>query len=335
MALLALDDFEFGPNGSDNEVYLAATSPADGAYVTAAGKFKDGEFGYEIAGNDQFVGYSIPASAEIYLSVWLVPNGNNTGKEIVWKSTGVELGSLRWDGTLYHVHVGTGGATANGTTAVAAFGSGGVLKNYQLRIKIHNSTGAVQFKLTDVMEIDHNTADTQPGAETTINEIYFGNQVIIDNVWINDTVGTENNAWPGEVRLWSDRPISDSTTNNDFVGTTAGIKANLINGDIDESSFVSSAVVGDLQGFAYQAPCVPAGSTIKSLSIIDLPYKVNAGTLKQGLYIGGTAYPSASKELADAVITGSARAEHFELNPDTTVAWVTTDNPEGYLEHDT
>lgn len=336
MATVLVDDFEFGSGANSSHIVpFGALSPTV-VYNNVANRRKDGAWGISLDSNSFVVYRFLPTLAELYFSIFLVPTGGATGKQIIWRKDGVELGSLRWDSTtkLYSLYTGTATLALTGTTLVPELTAGGGLKNYQMRLKIANAAGSLQFKLEDAMEIDYDNIDSQPGADTVINELCFGNQVYIDNLYVNDTTGAVNNAWPGVVRCYTDFPTGDSAVNVGWTGSAGGLKALLIDeSNWDAADYAYSNTVGDIQGYTYPGGLVPSGGVIKCLVVNDLVYKISMGQIKQGWRIGATNYLGGAKSINTGIFTGSGRQHISDVNPATGLAWAVTDNPETVIQH--
>jgi hypothetical protein len=295
-------------------------------YHILTSRKKDGGYAVGLDTNI-FIAYGIPSRSEVYISCFIFPTGGSFGKEILWRSAGVELGSLRWNaGQRYDIHIGTDATPeASGTTIVANESNGGAMKSYILRI----SSGAIQFWLEGALEINY------AGGTAAFDEIQFGNQIYIDDIWINDTLGAYNNGYPGIVRASTQFPTGVGAL-TDWTSSTAGNKYGQIDEQpVDGSDYIYSETVGNEQQFTYPGPVIPSGSQVKAIGVYDLAYKISEGNISHGLQIGGFSDLSGVINLSTGYMTGSGRAHYSETNPQTGVEWLATANPDTYLKHET
>lgn len=102
-------------------------------------------------------------------------------------------------------------ASIGGTSTVTIPSSTWYL--FELYYKLDNSAGRVHIKVDGQNSGINFTGDTQPGADTTINNLYFpafsGLYNYIDDLALNDTAGAADNSWCGDGRVVALAPNGD------------------------------------------------------------------------------------------------------------------------------
>lgn len=258
---------------------------------------------------------------------------------ISWYHTSgtTELGSIRWNNSNKHFEIYTGTTLqATGTVSQQAANAGGDWYNLNFRILLHGSTGNIAVRHEGSTSNDVSfTGNTLPtGSNMDAIQIMtsaVSHDTRVDNFFLCDTSGSQNNTWPGVVRAYSDRPTGKSATNDSWTADSGSNKFDRINESTwNNTTYVYSETNGQKQGFTYGS--VTFTGTILAVVINDVAEKITTGGLKQGVRIASTDYPSATKSLKTTVTRESLLQEIFELNPNTAAAWTTSDNPETYLE---
>jgi len=164
-----------------------------------------------------------------------------------------------------------------------------------------------------------------------IGSFATGTPQTYDSLWVNDTSGGINDSWPGAVRASTQFPTGKSATNDAWTADSGSNKFDRINEQAaSAANYIFSDNTGDKQGFTYAAP--PFVGTIKALVVSDIPLKISAGGIKQGVRSGGTDYPSSSKSVLTALGRGVQLQHYLDQNPNGPATWTTSDNPETYLE---
>jgi len=125
---------------------------------------------------------------------------------------GTQLIEIRQTANLDPLRIYIGGTlVASGNTVPAAY------RWYlvEVYVKIDDTEGEVTVKLNGIPEVTFN-GNTKPGAETTFDNIRFGNPgigsttyIYYDDIAINDTTGDVDNSWCGDGRVILIRPNGD------------------------------------------------------------------------------------------------------------------------------
>lgn len=331
MALIFCDDGEVGLN-----VY-AWTETTMGAHSTSA---KDGTYAIGVGGVGAFYAKKVFSGTytELFVSLFCLITSVGDSRMFTWYTGTTELGSVRWNSTSkkFEIYTGTATLQATGTALQQAVPQGGTWFNLNIRILLHASTGVIDVRF------EGNTAsdcifngNTLPSG-SNLNGILIGNIVgntpqVYDNLFVCDTSGSQNNSWPGVIRASTQFPTGKSATNDAWTADSGTNKYDRVNEQpANESSHVFSESTGQKQGFTYAAPAF--SGIIKAVVINDLAHKISLGGIKQGVRISGTDYASGAKLLKTAVTRESLHQHILELNPNTTVAFLDSENFETYLE---
>jgi len=159
-------------------------------------------------------------------------------------------------------------STNTGTTFVAG-GTTSLSYNTWYSIEIHiaiGNSGIIEVKLDGCPEVSW-SGDTQPGANSTFNNLWIGvngyDDGYIDDIAINDTTGGVDNSWCGNgyiVGTFPTETISHQLTGSDADTTDNHLLVDEVPSDSD-TTYVEGSVVDeeDLYGFA---PCSITDSTI-------------------------------------------------------------------------
>jgi len=248
---------------------------------------------------------------------------STTGALFGWRKTGTILGSIRQTaGRQLTLYVGAS-LVATGTKVLVD----NQTYNFQLGIKIHDSTGYVTLKVDGVTDINYTASDTKPGADADVNEWQLGNAGIAagggignyDDLILNDTTGGVNNSFPGIRYFYPALPTGDSATNNALSRSTGSNGWALV----DErphniTDYVFSGTNGQQQGFTHAASGVPAASIVKSVRFDYIAWMISSGQLKVGTKSGSTEDLSAAQSLG---ISPTVLTAYYENDPDTAAAW--------------
>jgi hypothetical protein len=328
MAWLFSDDFESGTYNAWSSYNDVISTGFDGTYGARLG----------------FGSYAIKSHAavsEIYFFAFVRPAITGTAKYIfVWRKSGTELGSIRWNGTNILAYTGTSTLLATGTAVVTAVEVGGSWVGIECRVKIDASSGAIQVKVNNVTDISQTSINTVVSANTDLNESMIGHpsngsgNMNFDNLWLNDTSGSHNTSWPGIKRCLTQFPTGKSATNDSWSASSGSNKYDLVDEQpASGSDYIYSETVGQKQGLTFPASSVPSNATIDALIINDMAIKISTGSFKQGVRLGGTDYPaSVSFDPPVSYGVGSIGQHVLEVRPSDSAAWTNSDNPESYLE---
>jgi len=146
---------------------------------------------------------SLPASySELYLGARFYADGVH-GENVVYglRDSGTTHVYLTFDtaATTFKAFHGAGGllGTASGTYANNAW------HYVESRITIDNATGIWQLKVDGTQVLNLAAQDTRNGAAATANQMSFAGDAssYLDDIYVNDTTGAQNNAFSGDIRI--------------------------------------------------------------------------------------------------------------------------------------
>lgn len=330
--LIFCDD---GETGIGNLLYTDGN--ANGSHPTPG---KDGSYGINGSGVGAFYSrkYFGSTYTELFFSMFVRLGSNTDSRILTWYSDATELGSIRWKSSNKHfeIYTSTGTLQATGTVTQQEVTAGGSWFNLNIRVYLHDSSGVIEVRHEGSASADVTwTGDTLPSG-TTMNGVLLGNIAgntghWYDDFWVNDISGAQNNSWPGVLRSSTQFPTGKSATNDSWIADSGTNKWDRIDEQpYSAADYVYSQTAGHKQGFTYAAPVFVG--TIVALVMNDVGVKVSQGSVKQGVRIASTDYASSTKALLTTIARGSVLQHYLELNPNTGVAWLTSENPESYLE---
>jgi hypothetical protein len=142
------------------------------------------------------------------------PIGHSFTKFLRWEGpTGTVLGGLKINNSSGKIEVYTG----NFATLVAT-GNAVIGINTWYVIEVHlvvGDSGSITVRV-DLNEDSTFSGDTQPGTDTTVNNIRWGNitsgYFYVDDIIVHDTAGTMNNSWPDGAKVYYMVPTGDGAT---------------------------------------------------------------------------------------------------------------------------
>jgi hypothetical protein len=191
-----------------------------------------------------------------------------------------------------------------------------------------NSGGVLQIKLDGSTVIDY-TGDTTSSSEY-VTKVHFrgidagGTETLWDDIVINDTSGSLNNSWPGQVRLQPIRPVAagDSTQ-----FTRAGIDLGTNHAQLRDKgaidAMLQSDTVDELDLYEMDVPDLPAGALIQNV-IVMATARIESGSGSLALVAknGGN-----TDQGSDQVLTAGWQGlvEVFPTNPTDDQAWAEAD----------
>jgi hypothetical protein len=180
---------------------LAFWDISTGALTAATDQKRSGAYSYKLAGN-QIQQKNLVAVSEAYFRFAARLGGLNSVAFFVWRKGATTLGSLRINSANAHfeLYTSTGTLVATGTLNVQT----NTWYLIELHIKIDNS-GALELKVDGIADASF-SGDTQPGADTTIDNVYIftvgtGQTIWFDDLALNDTTGGADNSWCGDGRV--------------------------------------------------------------------------------------------------------------------------------------
>lgn len=190
-----------------------------------------------VAHFNNFVSMQLSASlSELYLQFGcyytLLPS--MASRIIRWKSAGgTVLGGLVLNHTTrqLEIYLGNFAGSPVATSSIAL--TTNTMHLIELRIKIADSGGIITLRV-DLNEEAEFTGDTQPGADTAITAIDFGNFynsatsfTYFDDIIVHDTTGARNNSWPDGAKVYYMVPTGDGSP-VDWTPSTPGAHWSLV-----------------------------------------------------------------------------------------------------------
>jgi hypothetical protein len=178
----------------------------------------------------------------------------------------------------------------------------------EAKVNIHNTTGSVIIRL-DEQEVASFSGDTDSGFVGTIVDTFwlgFPNNVFmeVDDIYIADDQGTENNDFLGDIRIDAIHP--DGAGNYSQFTPSAGNNYECVDEtEMDDTDYVSHLTSGEKDSYTYDA--VP--TDLDDAGIISLQTKNNAkrtaaaSNIKIDNFIrtGSTDYSQTAQDLPDII----------------------------------
>ena len=191
-----------------NRAYILTTPVHSGTYVLHLDSGYNAQYGwarFPVAGTP----------SELYVGVWVRPDGNYYGEIGFYVTSGHYVG-LRHDGTYWDAYV-DGSKVADGTCAHA----GASWHLVELHVIVGDS-GTIESRVDGVVDITY-SGDTKPGATTAISYVRLYQYVTglgndADSYWDDFTMGT--GGWPGDIRYASALVPNADTAQKDWTPST-------------------------------------------------------------------------------------------------------------------
>jgi hypothetical protein len=203
----------------------------------------------------------------------------------------------------------------------------------EVHVVIANSGGVLQVRLDTTQEIDF-SGDTQPGADTNVDNIRTGigsdgPNLFIDDLALNDAAGSVDNSWPGDGAIIRMNPDGAGTYTqlSTLVGAASHWEA------VDESppdnltSYVAddNTGVGNIDSFTMESP---SSLSDRGVSRILVSYQAaedsaGSGAVAGFIRTGGSDFEGSSQTIGTTTFT--LFQEEWQTNPDTGLAWVESD----------
>lgn len=130
----------------------------------------------------------------------------------------------------------------------------------EVKVKINNTTGSYEIRKDGVVLVNISGIDTQETANAYINNIRIhakaGAYCYIDDVYILDDTGSQNNNFLGDIKIISVKPNGDGNTFNFNIYPDAGEYhyQDVDDGtqSDDDTTYVESTTVGHIDLFNYE-----------------------------------------------------------------------------------
>lgn len=320
--ILFMDGFDF--YNDNTEASKRWTDAWDAKFVT--GRFGSGQALYWEA-ND-YLYKILPETQEFVFGMGFQTDGISGNKAIIgFRDAGTDQVTVYVD-TDGSIKVYRGqGATLLGTSATGLI-TDNVWYHIEGKFKIDNSTGTFEIKVGGVSVLSDTGVDTQNTANAYMNRIHFGyasaENRYIDDLYILDTTGTENNDFLGDCRIETIRPegVGNST---DFTPSTGANWENVDDTFPDDDSTYNYHAPQGLPGtdlFAMEDLTTISGE-IFAIQPVMYTRKDDAGSVNLSSVIrtGGADYVGSGISLPDAYVF---HTDILELNPDGDVDWTVT-----------
>lgn len=191
------------------------------------------------------------------------------------------------------------------------------------KVTIHNTTGAVEVRVENVVDINISAQNTRVSANNYCTKVGLGDNAVInvglsvtktedfDDYYINDTAGAVNTGFSGDLRIEAVSPDGNGYQ-NDFT-PSAGSAFQCVdeatpNGDTD---YAESGTVGHIQAYT-MGPIGAAVTTVQAVAVNSYCKKDDAGTktVRHGVRHSGANTtgpdwaPSTSYDFRQTIIEG-------------------------------
>lgn len=231
-------------------------------------------------------------------------------KPISYWSSAANLISFQESGTTHvGLYLGTAAApylsVRNGSGTVLATGTTPIQigTSYYLEFKanIHSTTGSYTVRINGAVELTGTNVNTRNGGAGTANQVRLGSSTgvlingDIDDYYICNSSGTANNDLLGDIRVQALYPSAAGATS----AWTPSAGANYTTVDEttpnDDTDYVSSATVGQIDTYAMGDLSSSAGA-VKAIQHVPYARKDDAGTrtIAPMLRISGVDYVQAN-----------------------------------------
>lgn len=197
--------------------------------------------------------------------------------------------------------------------------------------------GSVEVRINTVPKIQLVGANTDKTGSGLFDATYLGVwasasggstavKFSIDDLFFNDTSGTYNNSWSGNLRVKSQFMTANGATVNFTIGGSAPAATHwqsVLNQALDDTKYEFSSNVGDIDLFVpdpnLNSPLVRSVQVRMALRQDDATQRAAQAVLR----IGGTNYPSAVNAYVNQTYT--FYCQRWEVNPATGVTFTGTD----------
>lgn len=282
-------------------------------------------FGNESTFMKQFV----TAASPIYVGFAYRQDSNNTNTtypflQLLGDNGATQHMNLRLNGTsLVLYRGGTVIATVPGILLATAW-------NYIEISQTVDSTssGTCTVKVNNATVISFTGVTKNGGTNNTIDTVQFGGlfaggagTTYVDDVYINNSSGSFNTGFLGDVRVQTLSPTA-AGTNTQLTPTSGSNYANVNEVPDNQATYNSSSTVGQHDTYT-MADLVAGTGTVYAVQQTMTASKDNSGTanFKNALYLGGSFYYGSSKSLGTS---WAQFRDMYETDPSTTVAWTPT-----------
>lgn len=211
----------------------------------------------------------------------------------------------------------TGTLLATGTTSVSA----STWVYIELKVTIHDTTGAYELRLNGVTEFSATNVDTRNGGTSgVVDSVSLGGYTgTFDDFYLCDTSGTTNNNFLGDCRIDTLYP-SGAGNYTQFTPSTGSNYTCVDETTPNTTDYVSSATSGNRDSYAFADLAALGSESIYGVQVNAYAQKSDAGTRSLGTMVrlSGTDADGASVGLGTT--TYSYISQVFEKDP-SAAAW--------------
>lgn len=271
-------------------------------------------------GGARYGDFSVTANSELYIGMYYY-GGLSSAFPIQWFGSGGQLGYLYVDNATKELRA------FDGTTT---YGSGHILTaatvyHFQVHVVISNTVGVIQVKLNDVLVIDQQNIDTQPGGVSQIDQFRIGldsGASAQDSIVVNDTTGTEDNSWPGIVRFRVGTVVGPGFYVNNWSRNTGASNWEAVDEIPPDSdtTYLYTATASTYESFSMNNPIISFANfrALRTMAVV----KKDTGTVKLAVGIrdldNSTDYYSAAQDVGTSYVMVQDRRT---LDPSTSMSW--------------
>lgn len=198
------------------------------------------------------------------------------------------------------------------------------------------SAGSIEVRINTVPVLQIASANTQVSAHTYFDSGWIGvlqpsGQTgnifcALDDLFLNDTAGTENNTWSGNLRVKTQFMIANGATNDFTIGGSAPAATNwqsVGNVNLDDTEYVFSSTVGNIDLYT---PDPNLNAPLVRVLQVRMGLRQDDATQRDGraiLRIGGSNYLGVVDQFTNTTYT--YYKERWELSPATGVTFTGTE----------
>jgi hypothetical protein len=338
MSILWMDGFEDNLWVSTGGVYLDHLGyPAGTIYSDRVGTSfgRLGSSGLRVgdSANTELVKYLVMSGDTIIIgfALRIQDHGATTGEYLMlaadgggwqWNIRVDENGTIKWG-------LSTGSATQSSSPGAVPDQTWCYL---EVKIKHSNTVGTVDIKVNGESVLSVSGIDTQATSNSSIDRINIGgvgggwlHDVYIDDLYILDGSGTDNNDFLGDVIVESLFPDGNGNSSG-MTGSDGNSTDNYLLVDekpVDTSDYVGGSTEGDKDTYTLDNLTAATSDTVYGLMVITVEQKDDAGSkfMRSVVRRGSTDYVSSSRALNTS---WAAAFVIWEQDPSTSVAWTVT-----------
>lgn len=198
---------------------------------------------------------------------------------------------------------------------------------------VANSGGEVEVRINTVAKISLVGADTQNTATDDVDSVFIGARkdnyeitFAYDDMYFNDTAGTINNSWLGNVRVKTAFMIADGDNIDFSIGGSSPAATNwqsVLNTNLDDTKYVYSGTAGQYDLYDLDpiqaSPLVHVVQVRAALRMDDATQRVGRYKIK----VNGVEYEGTVDHYMNQTYT--MYFDRWELNPNTAAGWTGTE----------